>query len=67
MRVPITAITLASRLPVDQRLPLEVLRTDTPLFDAIVASRRDRRDAWYVRPAGHIDLCNVPLPVRSRP
>jgi peptidylprolyl isomerase len=67
MRIPIKAITLASELPADQRLPLQVLRTDTPLFDAVVESRRNRRDAWYVQPAGHIDLCNVPLPVRRAP
>lgn len=64
-RVPIKAITLASDVPEAQRTPLEVLRTDTPLFDAVVESRRNRRDAWYKVPAGHIDLCNVPLPVRT--
>ncbi|HSR65945.1 MAG TPA: peptidylprolyl isomerase [Xanthomonadaceae bacterium] len=64
-RVPIKAITLASDLPEAQRTPLEVLRTDTPLFRDVVESRRNRRDDWYKVPAGHIDLCNVPLPVRT--
>jgi peptidylprolyl isomerase len=64
-RVPIKAIALASDLPDAQRTPLEVLRTDTPLFTQVVESRRNRRDAWYKVPAGHIDLCNVPLPVRA--
>ena len=30
----------------------------------MVEARRNRRDDFYKRPAGHIDLCNVPLPVR---
>jgi peptidylprolyl isomerase len=46
---------------------LEVLRTDTVTFAALVESRRNRRDDWYKVPAGYIDLCNVPLPVRAVP
>ena len=64
-RVPIKSITLASDVPEAQRMPLQVLRTDTPLFASVVEARRNRRDDWYKVPAGHIDLCNVPLPVRA--
>jgi peptidylprolyl isomerase len=42
-----------------------VLRTDTPTFAARQA-RRTRRDDWYAQPAGHIDLCSVPLQVPPR-
>jgi peptidylprolyl isomerase len=66
-RVPIRAITLASEVPADRRTPLQVLRTESPVFAAVVESRRNRRDEWYKVPAGHIDLCNVPLPVRTQP
>ncbi len=66
-RVPIRSLTLASDVPEAQRTPLQVLRTDTPLFTAVVESRRNRRDDWYKVPAGHIDLCNVPLPARAPP
>ena len=66
-RVPIKSIALASDVPEDQRTPLQVLRTDSPLFTAVVEARRNRRDDWYKVPAGHIDLCNVPLPVRMPP
>ncbi len=66
-RVPIKSIALATDVPENQRTPLQVLRTDTPLFAAVVESRRNRRDDWYKVPAGHIDLCNVPLPVRVPP
>ncbi|HET6435516.1 MAG TPA: peptidylprolyl isomerase [Xanthomonadaceae bacterium] len=64
-RTPIKAIRLASDVPEAEREKLEVLRTDTPLFAQVVESRRNRRDDWYLVPAGHIDLCNVPLPVRE--
>lgn len=46
---------------------LEALRTDSASFQALVEARRNRRDAWYKVPAGHIDLCSVLLPVRTRP
>ncbi|HVI25024.1 MAG TPA: peptidylprolyl isomerase [Xanthomonadaceae bacterium] len=64
-RTPIKAIRLASDVPEAEREKIEVLRTDTPLFAQVVESRRNRRDDWYIVPAGHIDLCNVPLPVRE--
>ncbi|MGV8932055.1 MAG: peptidylprolyl isomerase [Luteimonas sp.] len=66
-RAPITAITLASDVPETRRTSLQVLRTDTPLFDAVVESRRNRRDDWYKHPAGHIDLCNITIPTRAPP
>lgn len=63
--VPIKAIRLAADVPAAQRTQLQVLRTDTPTFEAFVDARRWRRDDWFVDPVGHIELCNVPLPVRS--
>jgi peptidylprolyl isomerase len=64
-RVPIKALRLASEVPQAEHTRIELLRTDTPLFDELVEARRNRRDTWYQRPAGHIDLCNVPLPARA--
>lgn len=66
-RVTIRSIRLAADLKPAERLKLQVLRTDTPLFAELVEARRNRRDDFYKRPAGHIDLCNVPLPVRTAP
>lgn len=60
----IRSIRIASDLPPAERVPIEVLRTDTPLFAQLVALRRNRADDWYKVPAGYIDLCNVPLPTR---
>jgi len=64
LRTAIKSIRLASELPESERTALELLRPDSPTFTAATESRRNRRDGWYVQPAGHIDICNVPLPVR---
>jgi peptidylprolyl isomerase len=66
-RTPILSIQLASALAPEQQPTLQVLRTDTATFDALIEARRNRRDEWYKRPAGHIDLCSVPIPVRDAP
>jgi peptidylprolyl isomerase len=62
----ILRVRLASDVPASERMHLEVLRTDTPTFAALVESRRNRSDAWYLYKVGRIDVCNVPLPVRKR-
>jgi peptidylprolyl isomerase len=64
--VPIRQVRVAADLPASERKPLEVLRTDTATFTALIESRRNRKDEWYKVPAGHIDVCNVPLPVRVK-
>lgn len=61
---PIKSVRLAADVPAAERTNLEVLRTDTPTFTALIESRRNRHDDWYKVPAGKIDLCNVPIPVR---
>jgi peptidylprolyl isomerase len=66
-RVPIRSMRFATELPPAERTDLEVLRTDTPTFAALVETRRNRLDAFFERPAGRVDLCNVPIVVRARP
>jgi peptidylprolyl isomerase len=63
--VPIRRVRVAADVPDAERSRLEVLRTDTRTFDALVEVRRNRRDDWYKVPAGYIDLCSVPLPART--
>jgi len=63
-RTPIRQLRLAADLPPMQRTALDVMRTDTPAFNELVESRRNRREEWYKVPAGRIDICNIPIPVR---
>lgn len=66
-RTPITSIRLARDVPEAQRTRLQLLRTDSQAFIDATEARRNRVDDFYTQPAGHIDLCNVPLPVRTLP
>jgi peptidylprolyl isomerase len=65
--LPFTHARLVSDLPANERLPLEMLKTDSPTFRHLIDLRRNRREAFFVEPTGHIDVCNVPLPVRLHP
>jgi cyclophilin family peptidyl-prolyl cis-trans isomerase len=62
--VPVSSMRVAADVPPQQRTNLEVLRTDTPTFLAYLEARRNRREEWFKVPAGRVDVCNVPVPVR---
>lgn len=66
-RIAMTRIRVVADLDAEERPRLQALRTDSASFAELVESRRNRRDPWYKLPAGHIDLCQVPLPVREAP
>src|SRR5207237_5768669 len=65
-RVPIKSVRVAADVPEAQRTELEVLRADTPSFAAYVEARRNRHEEWFKVPAGRLDICNMPVPVRAR-
>ncbi|WP_049623547.1 peptidylprolyl isomerase [Frateuria defendens] len=65
-RVPITSVHLAADLPEAERPRVEVLRTDSATFAALIEAKRNRRDAFYTVPAGKIDLCSIGIPVREK-
>ena len=66
LRTQITTVKLGSDLAANERPALEALRTDSASFIALIEARRNRKDEWYKRPAGYIDLCSVPLPIRAQ-
>lgn len=66
-RTPIKAMRVAADVPKGERTELEVLRTDTPTFAALVESRRNRTDDWFKHSWGRAEVCNVPVPVREAP
>jgi peptidylprolyl isomerase len=63
--IPLSSMRVAADVPPPQRTNLEVLRTDTPTFLAYLEARRNRHEEWFKVPAGHVDVCNVPVPVRA--
>jgi cyclophilin family peptidyl-prolyl cis-trans isomerase len=65
--VPIRSVRIAADVPKAERAPVEVLRTNSATFRAVVDQRRQRHEPWFKFSPDHIDLCNVPLPVRAMP
>ena len=65
-RVLIKAIRVAADVPESERSVLEIMRTDTPAFQALIESRRNRCEEWFQVQAGRIEIGNVPIPVRSK-
>ena len=64
-RTTIESVRLAADLPPAQRPAVEVLRTDSRTFTALIEAKRDRHDAFYAVPAGKVDLCSIDVPVRT--
>lgn len=62
---PIKSIRLGSDLDASERTDFEYLRTDTALFQDLVTARSNRREEWFRYAAGHIDVCNMPVPIRE--
>lgn len=65
MRVPIKSVRVAADVPEAERTRLEVMKSESKSFAAAIEAMRNRAGPFYVRPAGHIDLCNAPIPVRE--
>lgn len=64
--VPIAAIRVASDVPEAERSKFEVMRTETATYQKVVEAQRNRGGPWTKVPAGYIDLCNAPIPVREQ-
>jgi peptidylprolyl isomerase len=64
-RVPVIRVQVQADLAPEERIRLDALRTDTPIWSRFVEARRSRHESWFVEATGHIELCNVPLPVRA--
>ncbi len=62
--VPIAAARLAADIPAADRPAFEAMDTASPTFARLVHLRANRHDDFYIRPAGGVDICNAPVPVR---
>jgi len=63
----IVSVKVAADVPAAERSALEIMRTDSASFQAVVNAQRNRGGPWTKYAAGHVELCNVPIPVRPRP
>jgi cyclophilin family peptidyl-prolyl cis-trans isomerase len=63
-RTTIQSIRLLSEMEIDPLPAYEYLSTESASFAAYADARANRRDAFFIRPAGGADICNIPVPVR---
>ncbi len=66
-RVPIQSVHLASDLPEKARPRIQYLSTESATFAKYADARANRRDPFFILPAGGADICNIPVPVRKTP
>lgn len=64
--VDIRTLRVAADVPEAERSHVEVIRTDSRAFAALIEARRNRPEAFFQVKAGRIELCNVPIAVRER-
>jgi cyclophilin family peptidyl-prolyl cis-trans isomerase len=65
-RLQIQRVRLLADVAEDERPALEVLRTDSATWPALLDARRVRKEDWFVHSPRHIGLCNATVPVRPR-
>ncbi|MEC7817320.1 MAG: peptidylprolyl isomerase [Pseudomonadota bacterium] len=66
-RTPILSIRVASDLPTAEQPEFEYLSTESETFTRYAEARANRRDPFFIVPAGGADICNIPVPVRATP
>lgn len=63
-RTPILSVKLAADLPPAQREKVQVLRTDSPTFAALIETARHGHNPFYPEPVGKLGICDIHAPVR---
>ena len=63
--VAIARVRLASAMPAAERPRYEAMRTDSLSFSQYITGRANRGGDFFQRPAGGVDICNAPVPVRK--
>ncbi len=64
-RTPILSVRVASDMPSPQQPGFEYLSTESETFARYADARANRRDPFFIVPAGGADICNIPVPVRQ--
>jgi peptidylprolyl isomerase len=63
-RTPILTVRVASDLPADQQPKFEYLSTESDTFATYAEAIANRRDPFFIVPAGGADICNIRVPLR---
>jgi peptidylprolyl isomerase len=65
-QTPIVSARIAADLPQKERVALEILDTSSAIFAELIEARQNRPEEFFVQRPDHVDLCQMPIPVRSR-
>jgi peptidylprolyl isomerase len=63
-RTPITSVRVANDLPTSEQPRFEYLSTESEIFARYAEAIANRRDPFFIVPAGGADICNIRVPVR---
>lgn len=63
-RTPILSVRVASDLPAAEQPAFEYLSTESATFATYAEAIANRRDPFFIVPAGGADVCNIKVPVR---
>ena len=63
-RTPILTVRVANDLPSSEQPAFEYLSTESETFAAYAEAIANRRDPFFIVPAGGADICNIRVPVR---
>lgn len=63
----ILSIRIAADIPESDRKELQILDSSTEVFADYVEARRNRPEAFFVYRPDHINICQLPMPVRTKP
>lgn len=63
-RTPITSVRVVNDLPMSEQPRFEYLSTESETFAAYAEAIANRRDPFFIVPAGGADICNIRVPVR---
>lgn len=66
-RTRILSMTVAADSPSERQRRVELLDTNSEAFAELIDSRRNRPEAFFYHRPNHIDLCQMPIPVRRAP
>lgn len=63
-RTPILSVRVANDLPTSEQPRFEYLSTESETFATYAEAIANRRDPFFITPAGGADICNIRVPVR---
>ena len=63
-RTAITSVRVVNDLPTNEQPRFEYLSTESATFAAYAEAIANRRDPFFITPAGGADICNIRVPVR---